>query len=237
MSTLLAITRKELTSYFVSPLAYVFLSAFLFLSGLFFLLGLTLTGEASLRMMLSNLAITLVFVIPLLTMQLFAGEQRQGTLEMLLTAPVPLYALVLGKWLAAVLLCCLMLVGTGVFPLALSIYGDPDWGVLFTSYFGLVCVVASFCATGLFASTLTDDSVASGLIGIVLLLPFWLFGQFAGIAKTGWIREVLNHAALLPHLKSFSRGILDSADLAYFAAFTAAFLFLTWRSMESRRWR
>ncbi len=237
MSALIAITRKELTSYFVSPLAYVFLSAFLFLSGVFFLLGLTMTGEASLRVMLSNLAVTLVFVIPLLTMQLFAGEKRAGTLEMLLTAPVPLHALVIGKWLAAVILCTLMLAGTVVFPVVLSIYGNPDWGVLFTSYLGLICVVSGFSAAGLFASTLTEDSVAAGMIGIVLLLPFWLFGSFAAITKSTWLRQTLEHAALLPHLKSFSRGILDTADLAYFAVFTVSFLFLTWRAMESRRWR
>ena len=237
MSALIAITRKELTSYFVSPLAYVFLSAFLFLSGVFFLLGLTMTGEASLRVMLSNLAVTLVFVIPLLTMQLFAGEKRAGTLEMLLTAPVPLHALVIGKWLASVILCTLMLAGTVVFPVVLSIYGNPDWGVLFTSYLGLICVVSGFSAAGLFASTLTEDSVAAGMIGIVLLLPFWLFGSFAAITKSTWLRQTLEHAALLPHLKSFSRGILDTADLAYFAVFTMSFLFLTWRAMESRRWR
>ena len=91
-----AIYRKELRTWFVSPLAYVFLGVFLFLAGLFFYLGVTLTGEASLRVMMGNLSITLLFLLPMLTMKHFAEERRQGTFELMMTAPVPLWALLLG---------------------------------------------------------------------------------------------------------------------------------------------
>jgi len=214
----------------------VFLSAFLFLAGLFFYLGVTLTGEASLRVLLGNLAITQLFVLPMLTMRHFAEERRLGTLELLMTAPVSLGAIVLGKWLASLTLCLLMFLGTLVFPAVLAYYGDPDWGVVFTSYLGLVGVAAAFCAAGLFASSLTDDQVAAGLVGIVLLLPFWLVGRAEALLPEEWA-DTLRPLSVLVHLDSFNRGVLDSADIFYFIAFTVIFLFLTYRSLESRRWR
>jgi ABC-2 type transport system permease protein len=232
----LTIWKKELRIYFVSPLAYVFLSAFLFLAGLFFYLGVTLTGEASLRVLLGNLAITQLFVLPMLTMRHFAEERRQGTLELLLTAPVPLGAVVIGKWLASFTLCLLMLLGTLIFPLVLAYYGDPDWGVMATSYLGLCGVSSAFCAAGLFASSLTDDQVAAGLVGIVLLLPFWLVGRAEALLPEAWA-EAIRPLSVLSHLDSFDRGVIDTADLFYFLAFTSVFLFLTYRSLESRRWR
>lgn len=228
--------KKEMRVYAVSPLAYVFLAVFLFLSGLFFYLGVTLTGEASLRVLLGNLAVTQLFVLPMLTMRHFAEERRQGTLELLLTAPVPLGSLVLAKWLASLAFCLLMFAGTLFFPAILAYYGDPDWGVVGTSYLGLVCVAAAFCAAGLFASSLSDDQVAAGLVGIVMLLPFWLVSQAEAILPESWAESVKPLSVLL-HLDSFNRGVLDSADIFYFAAFTFVFLFLTFRSLESRAWR
>jgi ABC-2 type transport system permease protein len=236
VSSVLTIWKKELRVYFVSPLAYVFLAVFLFLAGLFFYLGVTLTGEASLRVLLGNLAITQLFVLPMLTMRHFAEERRQGTLEMLLTAPISLGAIVIGKWLASLTLCLLMFAGTLVFPAVLAYYGDPDWGVMLTSYLGLVGVASGFCAAGLFASSLTDDQVAAGLVGIVMLLPFWLVGRAEAILPDEWAEKV-RAAAVLTHLESFNRGVLDTADAFYFVAFTFVFLFLTFRSLESRRWR
>jgi ABC-2 type transport system permease protein len=232
----LTIWKKELRIYFVSPLAYVFLSAFLFLAGLFFYLGVTLTGEASLRVLLGNLAVTQLFVLPMLTMRHFAEERRQGTLEMLLTAPISLGAIVFGKWLASFSLCLLMFAGTMIFPLVLAYYGDPDWGVMATSYLGLCFVAAGFCAAGLFASSLTDDQVAAGLLGIVILLPFWLVGRAEALLPEAWA-EAIQPLSVLVHLDSFNRGVLDTADIFYFVAFTFVFLFLTYRSLESRRWR
>ncbi len=236
MRAILTIWKKEMRIYFVSPLAYVFLSVFLFLAGLFFYLGVTLTGEASLRVLLGNLAITQLFVLPMLTMRHFAEERRLGTLEMLLTAPISLGAIVIGKWLASLTLCLMMFAGTMLFPLVLAYYGDPDWGVMATSYLGLCAVAAAFCAAGLFASSLTDDQVAAGLVGIVLLLPFWLIGRAEALLPEDWA-EAVRPLSVLVHLDSFNRGILDSADLFYFAGFTFVFLFMTYRSLESRRWR
>lgn len=232
-----AIYKKELRVYFVSPLAYAFLGVFLFLAGLFFYLGVSMTGEASLRTMLGNLSIALLFMLPMLTMRHFAEERRSGTFELLMTAPVPLWALLFGKWAASTTLCLLLLAGTFIFPLILAYYGDPDWGIIATSYLGLFLCCMAFVAAGLFSSSLTNDPVAAGLGGVLVLLPFWLAGQAADLVQAEGVREVLQHLAFLTHIEPFSRGVVSTGALAWFVLFTFAFLFLTWRSIESRRWR
>ncbi len=236
MRGVVTIWKKEMRVYAVNPTAYVFLSVFLFLSGLFFYLGITLTGEASMRVLASNLAIAELFVLPMLTMRHFAEERRQGTLEMLLTSPLSPMALVAGKWLASVTLCFFMFVGTAVLPLILAYYGDPDWGVVVTTYAGLFLVACAFCAAGLFSSSLVDDQLAAGLLGVVILLPFWLVGRAEALVGDVWA-ERIQAFGVLRHLDSFNRGVIDSADVYYFVALTGSFLFLTFRSLESRRWR
>ncbi len=236
MRGVFTILRKELRIYFVSPVAYAFLGVFLFLAGLFFYLGLVLTGEASLRVMLGNLSVSLIFVLPMLTMRHFAEESRAGTFELLMTAPLSLPSLIVGKWLASLTLCTLMLLGTLLFPAVLAYFGDPDWGIIATSYLGLFCCCAAFCAAGLFASSLTDDQVAAGMAGIVILLPFWLVGSAARLVE-GEARVWMEKLAFLTHLSDFTKGVVDTANLAWFAAFTMVFLFLTYRTLESRRWR
>lgn len=237
MSVAWAIFKKEMRVYFVSPLAYVFLGVFLLLAGLFFYLGVSMTGEASLRVMLGNLSITLMFLLPLLTMRHFAEEQRAGTFELMMTAPVPLWALLAGKWLSSLALCAILLAGTVLFPFLLEYYGDPDWGVIATSYLGLLLCCGAFVAAGMFSSSLTDEAVAAGLGGVVILLPFWLAGSSAELVEIEWLRTLLRHLALSTHMESFVRGVIDTSDVVWFAMFTLLFLFFTWRSVESRRWR
>ena len=237
MSVAWAIFKKEMRIYFVSPLAYVFLGVFLFLAGLFFYLGVTLTGEASLRVMLGNLAVALLFLLPLVTMRHFAEERRAGTFELLMTAPVPLWALLAGKWAASVALCALLLAGTGIFPLLLAFYGDPDWGVIATSYLGLLLCCGAFVSAGLFTSSLTQEPVAAGLGGVIVLLPFWIAGTAADLVAAEGARAVLRHLSFLTHVEPFTRGVIDSAHVAWSGLFSFFFLFLTWRSVESRRWR
>lgn len=232
-----AIFKKELQIYFVSPLAYVFLGAFLFLAGLFFYLGVSSTGEASLRVMMGNLTMSLLFLLPFLTMRHFAEEQRRGTLELMMTAPVPLWALLLGKWAASFTLCLVLLAGTFIFPALLAYYGEPDWGIIATSYLGLLLCCGGFVAAGLFSSSLTNEPVAAGISGVLILLPFWIAGNSAEMIEQEALREGLRHLAIGTHLETFSRGLIDSADVLWFVLFTATFLFLTWQSVESRRWR
>ena len=231
-----AVVRHELRLWFLSGAAWIFLSANLLLAGLFFTMSIGATGEASLRGALPNLGVTLVFTLPLVTMRQLAQEESAGTLELLLTAPVPLGALIVGKWAAACALCGLLLGLTFPFPLVLFAWGDPDPGVLATSYLGLFLCCGAFAAVGLFASSLTADPMAAGVIGIGLLMPTWLASAARDLAPEG-LAPVLERVSFVEHLRSFASGVIDTGDLAWFAIVTAAFLFGTWRSLESRRWR
>jgi ABC-2 type transport system permease protein len=134
-------------------------------------------------------------------------------------------------------LCIILLIGTGLFAGILAYYGDPDWGVVLTGYLGLLLCCMAFVAGGMFASSLTDEPVAAGLGGVLLMMPFWLAGQASGLVTNETARILLNEVAVRTHVEPFSRGVIDTAHLAWFALFTFAFLFLTWRSVESRRWR
>lgn len=237
MSVAWAIFKKELFVFFLSPLAWVFLGVFLLLAGFFFTTGLAMTGEASLRVLHANLSVALLFLLPLLTMRHFAEERRAGTFELLMTAPVPLWALLLGKWCASLVLCLALLLLTLLFPAILAYYGEPDWGIVFTGYLGLLLACGAFISAGMFSSSLTEEPVAAGLIGVVLLLPFWVAGSLAELVESDAARGVLRHLSLLAQIEPFHRGVIDSAAVVWFLLLTFGFLFLTWRSIESRRWR
>ncbi len=230
-----AVYKKEVRVFFLTPLAWVFLAAFLFLAGVFFYLSLELTGEASLRGMLGNLGVTLLFCLPMVTMRQLAEESRSGTLELLLTSPVPISAVIVGKWLAACTLCGVLLTLTLPYPIVLSVFGDPDLGALFTGYLGLSACCMAFCAAGLFASSMTRDQMVAGVGGILLLLPLWLVGTARDLLPESSL-GVVDRLSLLAHLRSFAQGVLDTGDLAWFAGVTFVFLFLTWRALEARRW-
>jgi ABC-2 type transport system permease protein len=231
-----AVLKNDLRVWFLSPAGWVFLTSFLLLAGLFFTISIATTGEASLRTALPNLGVTLVFTLPLVSMRQLADEARSGTLELLLTAPVPLGALIVGKWLATVSLCAVLLLLTFPFPVVLAVFGDPDPGVLFASYLGLFLCCGTFAAVGLFASSLTRDPMVAGVLGVLMLLPSWLATAARDLAPTALV-PLLERLSFVEHLRSFAQGVLDTGDLAWFGLVTTAFLFLTWRSLESRRWR
>jgi len=231
-----AVFVNEARLLLLSPRGWVFLAAFLLLGGMFFAVGLETTGEASLRPVMGNLVVSLLFCVPLLTMRQLAEEARSGTLELVLTAPVRPWAVVLGKWLAAMLLCDLLLVLSLAWPLVLVRYGDPDPGLVVTTYLGLWLCCGGFTAAGLFASSLTSEQAVGGLLGVVLLLPFWLVGSVADRVPEG-LAGAVRGISLVDHLRSFARGLVDVGDVAWFVGFAFLFLFLAWRSVESRRWR
>jgi ABC-2 type transport system permease protein len=126
---------------------------------------------------------------------------------------------------------------TGLFPAILAYYGEPDWGVVATGYLGLVLCCMMFVAAGVFSSSLTEEPVAGGLLGVLFLMPFWVTGPAAEMVQSATARTVLRALALRTHMGAMSKGVVDTADVSWFLLGTAGFLFLTWRSLESRRWR
>jgi ABC-2 type transport system permease protein len=236
MLNALTIARKELTTYFVSPVAYVVTAFFLVVAGFFFYFILYFSREASLRGLFSNVAIVLLFVGPGLTMRLLAEEQRMGTIELLLTAPVRDWEVVVGKFIASLAFYMFMLALTILYPIILMRFGNPDIGPILSGYLGMLLLGATFLAAGVLTSSLTQNQVVAFIIAFAILLILWL-ADVAGNAIGGQVGNILNYLSIVAHFDDFTKGVIDTSHLIYYLSLIAAFLFLATRVMEARRWR
>ena len=178
----------------------------------------------------------MVVAIPLLTMRLLSEETHSGTIETLMTAPVTEMEVVLGKFVGALLFATIMMLPIGLEIAYLRLLGPMDAGPLLAGFLGAFLLVAQFIAVGLFCSALTRIQIASAIICFVLLLGLYFLG-FLGQDSTATTVKVLRYVAPPAHYVGFLKGIVDTRDLAYFAITTVAFLFLTVKALELRKWR
>jgi ABC-2 type transport system permease protein len=251
----LPVFKKEMRLYFGSPVAYVVFTFFLFISGYFFSTIFLFYSDASMRSLmqpqfgqnlnvienvmrplLTNMSVVLLFFIPMLTMRLFAEEKKAGTLELLLTYPVRDAEVLAGKYLAALALYVLLLALTLLYPGLIRYFTRVEWGPIFAGYLGLVLTGAIFLGVGVLVSSLTENQIVAGFGTFGILLAFWIVGWGADFAG-GNLRTVLQYLALGEHLDGFTRGLIDTKDLVYYATGIALTLFLALRSLESKRWR
>lgn len=244
MRNIFAVGRKELRSYFASPIAYIVATVFLVISGLIFFLTTIASGQATLTGLLGTIGIILLFLSPILTMRLFAEEQSTGTIELLLTAPVRDWEVVIGKYLAALGLLLVMLLLTAYYPILLFVYGSPDLGPLLSGYLVVVLVGGSFLSVGLLTSTLTKNQIVAAVVAIGILMVFWFISGAASFAPPITIGDftlatdvIVRYLALSEHTGAMTRGLIELRDIVYYLSFIALFLFLSIRSIETRRWR
>lgn len=236
MIATLAIAERELKSLFVSTVAWVIAAGFLAVSGLLFSVILLTSNEASLRYLISNLSVILLFVAPFLTMRLLAEENRLGTVELLLTNPVRDIEVVLGKFLGVMGFIVVMLAMTLYFPAMLFIFGTPDPGPIATGYLGVLLQAAAFAAIGLAVSSTTENQIVAAFLSFAINLILWLsesVSQFVGPP----IGAALKFLSITSHFQDFSRGVIDTSHLIFFISLVAAALFLTYLSLQTRRWR
>lgn len=236
MGTALTIARRELGALFVSPIAYVVAAAFLALSGYLFSILLITSSQATMTSLFQNVSFILLFIAPLLTMRLLADEQKQGTLELLLTAPVRDWEVVLGKFLAALTLFGAMLLCTLLYPLFLwSIGGRPDIGPIISGYLGLLLIAAAMLAIGTLTSSLTENQIVAAVLAFAILLALWLISS-AGNVATG-ASAVLSALSLPAHYDGFTLGAINLEDVTYYLSLTIGALFIATRVLETRRYR
>ena len=237
MKTTLAIGWRETKAYFLTPIAYVVGAMFLVLTGIFFVFEVTSTfPEATVRGLAEWASFFMIFLSPMLTMRLLAEEQKLGTLELLLTAPVRDWEVVLGKYLAAFLTMVVMVLLTLYYVVLLYWFGDPDTGPVLSAYLGLVLYGAAALAVGLFASSLSGNQIVAAVIGTAVLLTLSFLDAVADLVS-GVGQDVLNGLSMDSHLSDFNRGVVDSSNVVYYASIAAVFLFVTVRLIETRRWR
>jgi len=259
-----AIAGRELRSLFASPVAYVVLTLFSVLAGFFFLTGVLQFQEYVIRMQtfqlseqlaelnlndhviapfLHVMSVVLLFLIPGLTMGLFASEKANGTQELLLTSPIKIWELVIGKFLAAAVFVALLVALLALYPALLFWYGNPELGKTLTGLGALFLVGLAYAAIGAFASSVTRSQLIAFLLAFVLLLLLWMLGFLADLGAAGGgtggdaVSDVLRYLSTAEHFESIVMGLVDTKDLAYFAAMVAAFLILTKAAVESVRWR
>ena len=232
-----AIAWKELRAYFTSPMGYVVAAVFLGITGYFFVSSVSgVLPEATVRGFLNPAAFLMVFIAPVLTMRLLAEEQKMGTLELLMTAPVRDHEVVLGKFFASLVIFLGTLALTVYFVILLFWYGEPDIGPLLSGYLGLILFGAATLAVGVLASSLTSNQIVAAVVSFGALLILVVINPDT-VAVTGTAGEIIRHISLQAHLDDFLRGVIDTGHLFYYITFTAAVLFITTRLVESRRWR
>ncbi|HKT23288.1 MAG TPA: ABC transporter permease subunit, partial [Terriglobales bacterium] len=248
------IFQKELRSYFVSPIAWLLLTMFAVVFGYFFWTGVGMfvfagiqqqmsgemfpmnVNEQVIRPLVSNARVLSLFLIPIITMRLFAEEKRNGTIELLTTSPIRDLEVILGKWLAATTLYACMLLFSALNLIFLFRYGNPDWKPLLIGYLGLLLEAACLTAIGTFISSLTKNQIIAGATTFAVCLMFWVF-EWAGGYETATWAKVLSYMSTTVHFESFARGVIELKDAIYYATLILIGLFLTARSMESLRWR
>jgi len=253
----LTIAGKELRSYFVSPIAYVVLTGFLLLGGWFFfnllarfsfllsIYSAMRNPEAQMRLnlndfviapLLHNLSVVLVILVPVITMRSFAEEKRSGTYELLMTSPLSITEIVAGKFLGALGFLIVMLALTGIYPIILLAYGNPEIGVIAAGYLGLLLLAIAFLTVGLLTSSFTENQIIAAVTCLVLLLLLYVISWPAETAGPV-LGAVLKYVSLTEHFGEMVKGIVDTKELVYFGSVILLALFLTQRSVESVRWR
>jgi ABC-2 type transport system permease protein len=252
MNNTLAIARKELRSYFSSPMGYVITGLFALLFGWFFYNYLRYFVSTSEQMtmgggtpnvnqhmifgLLQNAAVIILFVMPMITMRTYSEEKRSGTIELLLTSPVSDLEIILGKFFGAMGLYAAMLGVTAIYIGLLFLLGNPEWKPVVAGYVGLLLMGGCFISVGLFVSSLTKNQIVAGIATFAVFLFLWVInwmGENAGPTA----REIVSYLSITEHFTDFARGVIDTKHVVYYLSFITFGLFLTAKSVDSERWR
>lgn len=231
------IALKESKLYFATPAAYIVGAMFLALTGVFFVFDITAPfAEASVRGIVDWASFFIIFLAPLLTMKLLAEEQKLGTLELLLTSPVRDWEVVIGKYIASLLILLAIVSVTLYYVLLLYVFGEPDTGPILSGYLGLILYGAAALGIGMLGSSISSNQIVSAVVGIAILLMLSYVHLIGGIV-TGLASSILDGMSMNQHIQDFSRGVIDTSSVVFFLSLAAVFIFLTIRSLETRRWR
>jgi len=260
MKGILAIYRREMSSYFVSPIAYIVIGFFLVITGYFFANILSILIERSfmaqmqaqqmgappemdvpslvIRNFTGVIATLLLFLMPMLTMGSYAEERKRGTMEMLMTSPLTELQIVVGKFLALLSLFVLMLAPTLIYHLFMSFYSEPamPWRIVWTGYLGIFLLGAVLLALGSFISSLTESQIVAGVITFVVFLLLWVL-DLSVRSATSMTGEIFKYLSILQHYDTFAQGVIDTTSVVFYVSAVVLGLYLTHRTLESMRWR
>lgn len=233
---MVAILKREFHSYFSSAIGYVFLAVFYFFASLFFA-SYNLTGNTtSMSNLFSSLIMVYVILIPILTMRLMCEEKKQKTDQLLLTSPVSLTGMVMGKFLAALSVFAMGLASTVVFALTMAAFVSVDTFVIFGNIVGMLLLAAALISIGLFISSMTESQIISAVGSICIILVLYLIGSFSSSVTNKILQTILSALSVSSRYTNFAMGIFNLGDAVYYFSIAAVFIFLTVRVLEKRRW-
>lgn len=238
MNNIKHIFKKEVGSYFNSPMAYIFLVIFAIVNSFFFTNIFFKINQSDLRTLFNIIPLVYLFFIPAICMGLIAKEKNTGTMEVLTTLPITDRELVIGKFLSALFLIFVGLLFTFIQLYTLIQTGtDIDYGAIFTGYLGLLLLGAVYSSIGIFASSVSNDQIVAFIIGVFLVLVFYLMDKTILIFTPPFMASFIQYLAVDYHLTNISRGVIDSRNIIYFLSVISFFLFMTIRLLESRKWK
>ena len=237
---MLAVLKRELDSYYYSAIGYVFMGCFLLIAGIFFTFGNIMSASSSVGTLFSNITFIFILIVPILTMKLMSDERKSKTDQLLLTSPLSLWSIVLGKFFAACTVFLLTLVCTGVYVIILSAYGNVSGMEVFVNYLGFFLMGCCLISVGLFMSTLSENQVASAIstFGVILFLYLLdsIISSMSSVTMLSWLCTALKWVSLFARFTDFSSGILSLTGVIYMISFAGILLLLTVYTIEKRRW-
>lgn len=240
MKNAFTVFKKELRSYFSSPVGYVFIIFYLLVSNAFFFFvqDFFKQGQDSMRGFFAAMPWIFLFFVPAISMRLWAEEKKMGTVELLLTMPFKEWEVVLGKFLAAFAFLGIALLFTLTVPLSLAYLGKPDFGVIVGSYVGALFLGSAYLAIGLYISSLTENQVVAFIISLAVVFVLLLVGIApVWLNAVGSLVSFCDYVSLLSHFNNVTRGVIDSRDVVYYASVIVLFLYLNIKNIEARKWR
>jgi ABC-2 type transport system permease protein len=231
-----AICRKELQLYFFAPTSYIAFAVYFLISGFFF--GLYFLGSLSMdvRPLIGTITFIYLFIIPLLTMRLISDELRQGTDELLLTSPASITEIIAGKYLAALIVQGVLVIGTLVYPLIMSSFGTLDQPILWLSYLSMFLLGAALMAVGLFASALSANQMVAGIVAFSLMILLWMIDYMGGSSATSG-KDWLTQFSIIGRTTNLQKGVFDLSDVLFFVSFILVFILLSIQLLDRKRWR
>jgi ABC-2 type transport system permease protein len=237
MNTISALFKKEFRSYFFSPIAYVIITVYLVISNFLFFQGFFLMNQAQMTSYFQLLPWIFLFLIPAITMRIWAEEKKTNTLELLLTWPVKDINVVLGKFLSAFVFLAIIILLSITIPVSIALLGNPDMGPIIGGYIGSFLLGAAYIAIGMWVSSLTENQIVAFIGGVVVTFMLFIVGnQFITMKAPSFIVPLLDYVGLGSHFESISRGVIDTRDIIYYLSVIGFFLFLNVRSLQRRMW-
>jgi len=229
------IFKKEIKSYFTSPVAYILIVVFLIITGWFFTSNLFVAGVITMRSVFDIVPFILLFYIPAISMRTFSEEKKSGTIELLLTKPLTDFDIVLGKFLSTVVFGAITLAPTLIYVISLKILGPVDFGSIISAYLGIVLMMGIYVSVGLFASSLTENQVVAFIISFLIIFALFMMNKVLIFIPTQLV-SIVEYISSDYHFGSISRGVIDTRDIIYYFSGIVILLLLTRTSLESRKW-